>query len=399
MPTIPNATTTRPPSSNVVWAPTDMPTLQHLGHGPRSTQGTILIIVAGLSALLASLVLTFLMRMRSASEESAIILREAQARIMLVAGCSYILEAGRLGYDRDFTTKTEHTEAFGWLDVRVDPTTIDVRVPGNALIGPRDAQQMALYDNSIDPVTRLPSWPAPGGVVRCPMFCWQRPPFAITQTVASNPIGNVPGSTTFGLPYLSNPDPQPVVGNGWPGTVGASLFDDGQQGASRSDFIHGDPRPVITTHGRAWFRIYREPIDPVRPLSDPEATYPSRFIITCGAGGTYGFRTYQEVERAGLTDLFANSAEFFETMRAQESLLWYRVEWSAAVQSKLYHFLDDELRENSTEYRIDHYLQESMNVSQYDQTGWGYQRCQGVFINQVGTISWVQRLAREPLVW
>ena len=61
--------------------------------------GTILIIVAAISALMASLALTFLVRMRSDVQESETLMREAQAHIMLTAACQYIQEAARLGYD------------------------------------------------------------------------------------------------------------------------------------------------------------------------------------------------------------------------------------------------------------------------------------------------------------
>ena len=62
-------------------------------------QGTILIIVAGISALMAAMALTFLVRMRSDVEESQLIVREAQAHIMKVAACNFIMESARLGWD------------------------------------------------------------------------------------------------------------------------------------------------------------------------------------------------------------------------------------------------------------------------------------------------------------
>src|SRR5271163_2877550 len=69
---------------------------------PSSTparRGTILIIVAGLSALLASLALAFLVHMRSDVEEATGVVNEVQAHLMLLAGCNFIQEASRLGYD------------------------------------------------------------------------------------------------------------------------------------------------------------------------------------------------------------------------------------------------------------------------------------------------------------
>ena len=67
-------------------------------------RGAILVVVAGACALLASLSLAFLLRMRSDSEETDLVQREAQARLMLMAGCGYVLEASRLGYDYPSTT-------------------------------------------------------------------------------------------------------------------------------------------------------------------------------------------------------------------------------------------------------------------------------------------------------
>src|SRR5688572_33473510 len=103
--------------------------------GPQHRRGTILIIVAGISALLASLALTFLVRNRSDAEETQATIREVQARIMLVAACNYIQEGSRLGWDQYPSTPAAtndvfptgssaaasvpvHEETFGWLDVR-----------------------------------------------------------------------------------------------------------------------------------------------------------------------------------------------------------------------------------------------------------------------------------------
>ncbi len=81
-------------------------------------RGTVLIVVAGLSALLASSALIFLISVRGDVEDMNLLQREAQARIMLTAACNYIQEASRLGWEPAASTSTEHTEAFGWIDVR-----------------------------------------------------------------------------------------------------------------------------------------------------------------------------------------------------------------------------------------------------------------------------------------
>jgi hypothetical protein len=113
--------------------------MTHLPSSLSSRQGTILIIVAGVSALLAALALAFLARMRSDTEESQYLLQHAQAKIMLAAACNYVQETSRLGWDRyPFPTAANpsppapstptvdglniHEEAFGWVDVRTGET-------------------------------------------------------------------------------------------------------------------------------------------------------------------------------------------------------------------------------------------------------------------------------------
>ncbi|MBA3848262.1 MAG: hypothetical protein H0X45_16655, partial [Planctomycetes bacterium] len=100
-------------------------------------RGTVIILVAGAAALMATLVLAFLVRMRSDGEESNQVVRDTQARIMLLAACGYVLEAGRLGYDVDpqLPDPVPHEEAYGWIDVRDGST------------GPRDRDGTALYSS------------------------------------------------------------------------------------------------------------------------------------------------------------------------------------------------------------------------------------------------------------
>ncbi len=79
--------------------------------------GSLLIVVAGLSALLMSITLIFLMRIRSAAEESAAVLREAEAHIMLVAACNYIQEASRAPLYAH-TIFQHHIQMAAWLSRR-----------------------------------------------------------------------------------------------------------------------------------------------------------------------------------------------------------------------------------------------------------------------------------------
>ena len=106
----------------------------------RPRQGTVLIIVAGVSSLMAAMALTFLVRMRSDVEESQAIVREAQAHIMKVAACNFIMESARLGWDpkpADGSRSPIRREAFGWIDVRVGRP--GPRGEDGKRIGPMDA--------------------------------------------------------------------------------------------------------------------------------------------------------------------------------------------------------------------------------------------------------------------
>ena len=159
--------------------------MNHHRHRDDRRAGTVLIIVVGVCGLLASLTLAFLVRMRSDVAETDQVLAHAQAKIMLIAACTYVQEASRLGYDRYGSAGSAggiHDEAFGWVDVR-DGSTGPRGVNGQPALG-------WSQDNSVDHGAgrRLPSWPAIGGVVRCPMYRLEVPPYAIAMTASYNPM-------------------------------------------------------------------------------------------------------------------------------------------------------------------------------------------------------------------
>ncbi|MBA3845428.1 MAG: hypothetical protein H0X45_02160 [Planctomycetes bacterium] len=304
--------------------------------------GSILIVVAGISALLAALALAFLGRMRSDAEEMALVTREAQAKIMLVAACNYVQEASRLGYDLS-STPTVHEECFGWVDVR------DGNLGPKFAIGPDDASR----------------WPL-NTARRFPMYVAERPPWAVQLTVAYNPIqvpvapANGPWPAPLGRPYLAKPDPQPVS-DSW------------------ADYRDGDARPRSQSTDLSWFRLYREG--------------PAQFVVTCGAGSTLGFRDWPEVTSiAGAADQFANDNTLFEAARQVEVRRWYLIEWNAAVGSSDYHNLDNDINTN-----IDNLMIHPMNSSH--SVGVHSVRTQSHCRNMGGTIKWVQRLRHEPSHW
>ena len=352
--------------------------------------GTILIIVAGISALLAMLTLGFIMRMRGDVEESRLVMQHAQAKLMLAAGCSYVQEASRLGWDRWNTSDRTrlpdghavHDEGFGWIDVR------------DGSIGPNDRSGRPLggigdwASPATDPVTRTPRWPAVGGIARCPMQVLEAPPYAIRQTVAYNPIRtDLPtGDADYALPLLRYPDPQPIgdgaEGNRWrPDTGSASS---GVSNASYGTWTIGDRRVRQATTGKAWFRVRRES--------------PAVFLLTCGAGGTDGFRSWEEVERAGESQRFGERT-FFEQMRLSEVRLWYRIEWSAAITEAIDRTILFERAAWNKPFAQGHphYLTTPPNSTQVPLQESGM--TQNWLKNPVGTIRWVSRLMNEPSIW
>jgi hypothetical protein len=258
-----------------------------------------------------------------------------------------------------------HREAFGWIDVRESDGT-GFANPGQP--GPRDQRGTPLY------AVGSGKWPDVGGVVMCPMHRWTRPPYAISPQVAANPILNDPartGDPRWGRPVLSNPDPQPAIANGWPGTV---------SDANWGDFVTGEAVPVGTSVGVAWFRVRRASA--------------ATFIVTVGAGGTMGFKDWDEVVGTtrpsgapGGAELFGNDRGLFESLRIGEIRNWYEVRWSAAVRPL--DFRHEEAvwwgrwLQNAFAYRV-----YPVNGSQY--TGWG--RSNRFNPNPVGTISYIQRL-------
>lgn len=290
--------------------------------------GAILILVAGISALLLILALSFLVRMRSDAEETRLLMCEGQAHIMLTAGCAYIQEASRLGYDAG-----HHEEGYGWIDVR------------DGHLGPKPTATGA-DDDSRFPVN---------SVARCPMYVMRRPPYAIRLTAAYNPIDTTPGSPDYGLPYLRNPDPQPVS-------------------ATWNDFATGDATPAASSVDQSWFRVCR--------ISG------ARFIVTCGAGGTRGWRDWSELNSVGgpaARAQFNDDSAFFDSLLQSEVRLWYEVEWSAAVNDPSYMVMHQDIRP-------DHFYWKPFNVTHEA-------RSQPSARNFAGTIRWIERLDSPPATW
>jgi hypothetical protein len=204
-----------------------------------------------------------------------------------------------------------------------------------------------------------PAWPAQLGVARCPMQVLQRPRYAIRLDAVPNPIVTDAGDPRFGRPYLKNPDPQP-------------LADD------RATFMSADWNVRVDSADRSWFRVYREG--------------PATFIVTCGAGGTQGFRDWDEVVGAGPQAVARFEDEsLFASLAAQEVRLWYRVEWSPAIATPEVHNI-----KNAWNYGPeDHYVSYPMNTSDSAINPRSQAHCR----NLGGTIRYVQRLRLAPTWW
>ncbi len=365
----------------------------------RARAGALLIIVTGISALLLSLALVFLSTMRSEAAKVHAVMSDTQARMMLNAAICYVLETSRLGWGDQ--------ETQGWNDIRnhaVGPIPID---KDPTLGDPREPQHR---------VWRAGVWPAPGSVMREPMYAWTRPPSAV-RSGPRNPILVGPGSSLQDDP--GNGDAVRI--NGLHGQTGSytsiddiwriASFDRPDPAAvvdpTSAGFAAGDAKPLSGSANRAWFRLYREssgdhdgvggPYYDVVNLNGGSGTdwfgtsavdYPpnaSVFLATCGAGATLGFRTWQEVIDAGATDAFLGDSSYFADLRSAETILWFRFEWSP--------FTGD----YGPKGRRTDQLNPFQGSSIYNNGGyWGWLLASP---SQGGSISWVQRLDLEPPVW
>ncbi len=327
-----------------------------------SRAGTLLIVVVGISALFMSISLVFLVNMRSDAAESETLMREAQARLVLIAGLQYIQEASRLGWDDKLTP--EHEEAFGWTDVR----------DGSA--GPKDKNGNLLYVVYNDDRDRFPV--IGGKAARFELFVMEQPPYAIKPTFAHNPVPLQPTLDWKDLVNYKTPDPQPVAPN-W------------------KEFEEGKPRPRMATVNKAWMRIYRDkntPGNPANPTSLTNFVEPATFTITCGAGATLGYRTYDEATAEGAHVLFLQDRNYFAELRQQERIMWFRTEWTSAVGgSGMGVRIKDgywELPEINKDAYKDVYQGTPLAGTQQQ---WWVNR------NAVGSFLWIQRLESEPKHW
>lgn len=347
----------------------------------RQRSGTVLVLVAGLLAMLATLSAAFLMRMRQDAQESGLVVGLAQCRLMLHAGMQFVQESSRLGYA---TPADPSIEAWGWRDIR------------DGSIGPKG--------NDGKPLWTAGTWPAPGTVKRAPMFMVKRPPYAVVPHMHRNRIPDVadpavdPGyADRFGIPVLAKPDPMPAFD---PALGEYDLGDAAYAARQRRSWETGDLQPVDASLGLAWFRVYRETGD--------EADRPAKagargctFVITVGSGGTEGFKDWAEVVAARAESSFGGSSAIFDTLLASELRLWFRVEWSAAVGGgEMRTFAQYTKGKNWTGERSAEHARSPINSSRsrHKESG-GELYSSAEPRNYVGTISYIQRLEMPPATW
>ncbi|MBA3684152.1 MAG: hypothetical protein H0W72_02810 [Planctomycetes bacterium] len=364
-------------------------------HAPRapSRRGAILIIVTGLSALLLSLTLVFLSSMHGEAAQVGQVLRDTQARMMLNAAMCYVMETSRLGWGDQ--------ETVGWNDIR------------NHAVGPIPIDQNPTLGDPREPQHRVwtaGTWPAPGSTMRATMYAWTRPPAAV-RSGPRNPV-----RVGQGLSLQDDPgNPNAVVIAGLHGDSGSysSMSDIWRYGSfdnpdptpvvdpAGAGFASGDAMPRSGSTSRAWFRLYREAADDHDgvglPYYDvvnlnggrgtdwfgtPDVAYPpnaSVFLATCGAGATQGFRDWAEVVQAGATATFLGDSSYFEQLRSQEVILWYRFEWSPHTGDYAPKGRRMNERNPYAGVEIVHWIT--------------------AMPSQGGSISWVQRLDLKPPIW
>ncbi len=388
----------------------------------RHRQGSLLIIVAGISSILAVAGLAFVVRMRSDAVDSLQVEHHAQVRLMLMAGLLYVQEAGRIGWDSDAVDRARvrpdgtldlanwrrnsdelQSEAYGWVDVRdgfmgpkpvaysqADIDDMDQRVmnqdgsrwPGlleaarriNASKGLSASTPLSLTDKQ----RWLPSpWFPVGTLMRAPMWVTERPAFAIAPIVAPNAIRTpytfpeaTVGHADFGKPYLRHPDPQPALIRVPTGTVVTTAAQ------AYAQFKSDDPRPRPGSQGRGWFRVYRDG--------------PATFIITVGSGSSLGYRDWSEVDAHGRSQ-FGDEQALFEEAVANEVRHWYRIEWNAAVS-----------RVGSDPEYQGAFIKQGQAYNAWDHRLVAENRRSAFYAgrtNAAGTIQWIQRLLHAPVIW
>lgn len=406
-------------------------------HASCARYGTILILVVGLAAILLSVTTAILVSLRSGSADAELAMRNVQARIMLSAAVAYIQESSRLGWGG---------ESYGWNDVRAISGSRFAGTPvgEHGVPGPLKANEANLA---------VTGFPKPGSVARGDVFAWERPPGAVSERYAPNPIVFMPDLRPTDDPNcfirkpsdyikddrmelsvaLANNYAQLISGNFTEYVNGYDKVTVPANQTNRQGKVGGlDPQPLADTWdgfitgirnprpeslGRAWFRIYRETLADHDGDGQPwYDTIPLRghgvFIVAAGAGATRGYRFWNASGRdylngdrsrsrpTGSDSEFAESSglfldeETFIAQRASERIIWFRLEWTSAVSGY------DAWGEHPWLWGMpEDWKGSAPQVSQnfLHRTTLGSNP--GYYPNFGGTIRWLMRLEKEPDQW
>lgn len=370
-------------------------------------RGTVLLVVVGLSVVLLAMSVTYTVSIRSDAMNVRSLMLQAQGRVALNAACLYILETGRIGWGE---------EAFGWLDIRdasrLDRSLAPLNASGsivthavNPLPGPRglDGRQLPKRpDNgwAVNPAAApILRWPALGGAARVTMLPPELPPMAMRGLYSYNPIPR--DRAALAKPDMAqyvNLDPQPL---GFPESESSASwsYPAGAEAAWRQGgrTVAGDPDSLATrSRGAvAWFRVFRSGFD--------------TFIITVGGGGTQGYRDWAEVGTAGATAQFFGNPALYAELAGDERRMWFEARWSPSVAGRtdyVYSGQMQPLTNNGTGFAGSLALPGNtgmelipLNYDVYLFKKHYAQPHRSAPINQMGTISWLRRLNREPALW
>jgi len=209
----------------------------------------------------------------------------------------------------------------------------------------------------------------------------ERPPFALAQTFTYNPLPMDPAQGWNQLVNYTTRDPQPAVET-W------------------GEFSRGRTQARQESLSRSWMRIYRERNPTPDPTGQPRPPVePSTFTITCGAGATQGWRTYTDAALAGEGAVFNNDPTYFNLLRSQETVLWFRAQWTSAVggsgmgiRIKNGFFELPEINKDSYFKSGSYDVYAGRPVAGSDHHWW-------VNRNPIGSILWIERIPHEPGEW
>ncbi len=348
---------------------------------------------------------------------------------------------------------------------------------------------------------RKGGWPLPGTATRCPMAVAVRPPFAVQLTVNYNPVPtpvayrdpawNTPWNPRSGDPSydwgswpaivqwpvgwidrIFDPshgakgmlDPQPVAETWTDFCAGAQEPAGGGDWKREAIDADGVPRRGQValavqpgSENRSWFRVYRElqadhddidqPDDHLwwdkvalyDPADPSQAKYNwSVFIISCGAGGTRGYRFWNDAEIAAWearhrflpgvgrclepvtaeeSGLFPDQRTFRDLLESSQ-ILWFRCEWSALQSGARDNTVYNDpvfrvgivpmgvavVRERDQNWWVpsvdyDYNAQyASTSVVQTGTSAWSDTRSSSPK-TYGGNLRWIQRLDRDPVKW